>query len=134
MSSLSEGSGTTNAGSVPAATPPEPTLASVLECMLTLQRQHNQLGEAVQRLAPPAQSALPADSQLQGSTSPAPGEQAGGSAGAGIGGSPASAPATSIGTLPSSEGGSASGESGARLHNTLYCSHNNYISLHGGHL
>ena len=111
MTSLSGESGTTNAGSVPAATPPEPTLASVLECMLALQRQHNQLAEAVQRLAPPAQSAPPADSQLQASTSPASVDQASGSAGTGIGGSLASTPATSTVTLPSTEGGSASGES-----------------------
>lgn len=78
---------------------------------MTLQRQRNQLVEAVQRLAPPVQLALPAGTQV--STSPALVDQASGPSGAGIGGSPASTPATSIGAPPSS--GSGSGElSGVR--------------------
>ena len=119
MSSRSKESGTANAGLVPAVTPPEPTLASVLECILMLQRQHNQLAEAVQSLAPQVQSALPNDLQLQASTSPAPVDQASGSAGAGISVSPCLHPCNVYWYSPSSEGGSTSGhEQGARLCNT----------------
>ena len=47
---------TTNAGTQ-MARPQEQTLAGILQCMLTMQRQQNDLAETVKRLAPPAHEA-----------------------------------------------------------------------------
>ena len=118
MSLRSEEAGNSaSAEPVPAVPPPEPTLASVLQCMVTLQRQHNQLAEAVQRLAPPSQSTLPAGTQASISPAATPMDQTNSPSDAGIGGSPSSCPPVTFSGVPSSSG-SGSGELCGNVYST----------------
>ena len=81
---------------VPAVPPLEPTLASVLHCMVMLQRQHNQSAEAVQRLTLPGQSTLPIGTQASILPATTPMDQTSSPSDAGIGGSPSSIPAVTF--------------------------------------
>ena len=118
MSLRSEEAGNSaSAEPVPAVPPPEPTLASVLQCMVTLQRQHNQLAEAVQRLAPPSQSTLPAGTQASISPAATPMDQTSSPSDAGIGGSPSFCPPVTFSGVPPSSG-SGSGELCGNVYST----------------